>query len=315
MTEIERILRRQDFMRKEVNSWSRFQTVSSSITDRVIAVDYYQASNRSFEICEGIVTEAVDDGTSDGDHMLSMLVDSAADAHLEIDFGEGKFVRENTPGSVVFGTAQSERYARGLGPFHSIVLYMNNDCLTRSVEELTAGRQHKLERLHTGSFKDDGIQILLKMLLEFHRTQSETGQSLYDNTSDILDRIIFRLLHQTGQKQADLVKDTKLSSSSMRRVIEYIHSKPMGEFQRDELANIAGVSSAHFSRMFRQTIGISPKQYLIQRRIESSKLMLKQRHFSIAQIAEQLGYTHVSHFHNEFVRHLGVTPAAFRKYH
>ena len=73
------------------------------------------------------------------------------------------------------------------------------------------------------------------------------------------------------------------------------------------------MSRYHFARAFAKAVGSSPLQYVIGERMELAKARLKTLHAPVSEIALGVGYEDVSRFSRHFRRHVGVTPAAFRK--
>jgi AraC family transcriptional regulator len=80
-----------------------------------------------------------------------------------------------------------------------------------------------------------------------------------------------------------------------------------------ELAALVGYSPDHFARLFKQTFGKTPHQYVLAQRIERAKSLLRDRHRSIADIALQCGFASQAHFHTAFKTRTGVTPGSYRK--
>lgn len=74
-----------------------------------------------------------------------------------------------------------------------------------------------------------------------------------------------------------------------------------------------GMSRYHFSRAFKQSMGLSPINYIAQQRIERAKKLLAETDLPIADIALHAGFSGQSHFTTFFRRLVGVTPRAFRK--
>jgi len=80
----------------------------------------------------------------------------------------------------------------------------------------------------------------------------------------------------------------------------------------DDLAAAAGLSRAHFSRMFTRTFGESPHAYLQSRRLERAAALLRQTDRSVADICSMVGLTSVGSFTSSFARAYGKPPAAYR---
>lgn len=80
----------------------------------------------------------------------------------------------------------------------------------------------------------------------------------------------------------------------------------------DDLAAAAGLSRAHFSRMFTRTFGESPRAYLQTRRLERASALLRYTERSVADICVMVGLTSVGSFTTSFARVYGKTPAAYR---
>ena len=78
------------------------------------------------------------------------------------------------------------------------------------------------------------------------------------------------------------------------------------------LADIACLSPYHFSRSFKELAGVGPQRYVIQRRLERAKTLLRRTHEPLARIAHEAGFADQSHFNSMFRREIGVTPNQFR---
>ena len=78
------------------------------------------------------------------------------------------------------------------------------------------------------------------------------------------------------------------------------------------LAREAHVSPRHFSRSFRQVFGETPHQYLLSRRLERARHLLRTTDMSVGEICLEVGFTSVGSFTTTFTRHVGVSPTTFR---
>jgi AraC-like DNA-binding protein/mannose-6-phosphate isomerase-like protein (cupin superfamily) len=81
----------------------------------------------------------------------------------------------------------------------------------------------------------------------------------------------------------------------------------------EKIAARLGYSPAYCNRIFRQTYGMSPRQYLSSLMIREAKLMLMDPNLTVEQVAERLGYRDVSQFSKQFKRWMNVSPMGFRR--
>ena len=80
----------------------------------------------------------------------------------------------------------------------------------------------------------------------------------------------------------------------------------------EDLARVAGLSRAHFSRAFHRTFGISPHAYLLTRRLERAAALLRSTDRSVAEICFSVGLQSVGSFTSSFTRTFGVSPTGYR---
>jgi transcriptional regulator GlxA family with amidase domain len=80
-----------------------------------------------------------------------------------------------------------------------------------------------------------------------------------------------------------------------------------------QLARAANVSERHFSRSFRHSYGETPYQYLLSRRLERARHLLRTTDMQVAEICLAVGFTSVGSFTTTFRRHVGITPLDYRR--
>ncbi len=102
-----------------------------------------------------------------------------------------------------------------------------------------------------------------------------------------------------------------LSPAKLTLVIDYIHAHLQQDLSVKEIAAIAQISQYHFLRLFKQKMGITLHQYILQRRVERAKALLQHSPLSLADIALRVGFCDQSHLTRAFKRMVGMTPRQF----
>ena len=103
-----------------------------------------------------------------------------------------------------------------------------------------------------------------------------------------------------------------LPGPRLRRVLDHIEENLAAEIALDRLASLTNLSAHHFSALFKESTGRSPHQYLLGRRVERAKALLRETKLPILDVAIQSGFADQSHLTKVFRRTLRVTPRRFR---
>lgn len=104
-----------------------------------------------------------------------------------------------------------------------------------------------------------------------------------------------------------------IANWKMRRLREYIEEHLDGDLTLAALAREAGVSPLYLPRAFKNAFGQSPHQYVLARRIERAKDLLRNAELTVADVSAATGFSSQSHLSDWFARAVGITPAAYRR--
>ena len=105
---------------------------------------------------------------------------------------------------------------------------------------------------------------------------------------------------------------TKFISKECKLIVDYLNANFNKEINLDTLANQIFFSKYYLSHMFKTQMGVSPIKYLILKRIEEAKKLLKNSDISITKIAESVGYPDPIYFGQFLKKMTGVSPSEYR---
>ena len=122
----------------------------------------------------------------------------------------------------------------------------------------------------------------------------------------------FSLLYQIF---AELQRESPVSHRHRLRIkpaLDRIHDRFLQEpLSIPALAALCGMKESYFQRLFKEVYGMSPKKYVIKRKMEHAIELLNSKMFAVSEIAEQLGYENVYYFSRVFKETYGCAPTHY----
>lgn len=153
------------------------------------------------------------------------------------------------------------------------------------------------------------LHDLLRVLeAEYERQQSEYFAIIRDSILRSMLMILARnLFTQTRTRP--------VVNNSVEAILMYIrqHIYQPEALSIDHLADVFHYAPAYISLFFKKQTGESLKQYIIKHKIKLLEARLLYSPLTLAQIADEFGYTDESHFCKQFKKYAGCTPTAFRR--
>lgn len=101
--------------------------------------------------------------------------------------------------------------------------------------------------------------------------------------------------------------------SRIARVVAAVSERPGEPWDVDRMAAAAHLSRSQLNRLFRAAQGVSPREFVIRKRVEQARLLLAETDMSLQMVADALGYADVYFFTRQFSRLAGMPPGRYRR--
>ena len=156
------------------------------------------------------------------------------------------------------------------------------------------------------SFSVKNSEKILKLFkeLEYKRTLRKPmyePESIRDTYS-----ILLMLIQSIQKKYIPTEKRSKISPA-----LDYIAKNYNTDIRNDDLAQLTGLFTVYFRKLFTDVVGTSPITYIHELRIKKAKEMLKSDYGSITDIAQSLGYLNIYDFSRTFKKYVGISPSKY----
>lgn len=128
---------------------------------------------------------------------------------------------------------------------------------------------------------------------------------------NLLDILILNIIRQS--KSNIILSPTKNISKECAYIKKYIDTNYSLDLTLDSLSSVAYMDKYYLARVFKKYVGTSPIDYIIEKRISVSKILLETTDYSMGQISEIVGFNSQSYFNQIFKKRIGITPTEYRK--
>lgn len=154
--------------------------------------------------------------------------------------------------------------------------------------------------------------ILQRLKTAYEQAQDNlvTSQTLYLDVY-IVYQLLINCLNENGCKITD--SDIVHYSSFILEVMNYLNNNYKNYINIDQLALTFGLSRSSLEKKFKTDTGITPKQYLINIRLDNAKYLLQYSNYSINQISSLCGFSTSAYFIYLFRQKNQMTPREYRK--
>lgn len=161
--------------------------------------------------------------------------------------------------------------------------------------------------LHRGYFKSQLLSGVLESMWSAASIPDDTARLFLESALQLVGYELAQLGGATPPRRVG-----GLTAWQTRRVIEAIDAAGGLSLSLDQLAELAGLSPFHFCRAFKVSLGLSPHQFQMVRRIDRARVLLSDTKKSITEIALDTGYDSSQALARAFRREVGVSPNEYR---
>jgi AraC family transcriptional regulator len=215
------------------------------------------------------------------------------------------------PGSILVLPAGHARRAFWRGPTDSVHVHLDPGLVARVAAESFDLDPDWVELPAVGALSHPELRATVLALDSELMTGGAGGRLLAESLANVVAVHLIR--HFVPADRVEQRPRGGLSKRQLKAALGYIEEHLDSGLTLDDLAGVAHLSPYHFARQFKTSTGLPPHQYVITRRVERAKELLRDgKDLSLAQVAARSGFWDQGHFTRHFKRLVGVTPKRFR---
>ena len=243
-----------------------------------------------------------------------MVLNLGAEFFTQICFSKRRFEGLIHSGEVAIIPAGSSWTCRTEGPESPVMLllYLRPLFVRSAARELNFS-QDEIGLTPQIGFKDKHICHVAKSLLHELNEANVVGRLYADS---LATGLAIQLVRRYSSLRDIHVGHGGMAPHKLRKALALIDhhlcDEEEGRLALRAVARDVSMSYFHFSRAFKQSMGMTATNYIAERRIERAKKMLEETEMPISEIALRSGFSSQSHFTTAFRRLAGATPKAFR---
>jgi AraC family transcriptional regulator len=191
-------------------------------------------------------------------------------------------------------------------------VYLRQSIFTAALAEMCPGDPVNVEIVPRFAAVDPLLEQLAIAIAAALRDGNARDGLYVDSLAQMIAAHLARS-HSSRSRAAKTPGAPSILGWKMRRIIEFIEENLDNDLRLEAMAAQVEVSPLYLPRAFKAAVGQSPHQYVLARRIERAKELLRNTQTPIADVAFASGFSSQSHLSNWFLKLVGVSPATYRR--
>lgn len=227
--------------------------------------------------------------------MLRFVMFYIVSGEMLVIIGDKEYIMKENE-ILILDMRQSHLYTT-LGDAELIWLCFNGNC-----SELMVDKICRYQHVYTPIRISRTYHALKEILNGFYSQQPLADELISSSLHFILSDLLSQQRYAVNQKP-----------SAMEQAVIFIESNYYRPVTIQEIADMLYLNPSYLCQKFKAEIGISPKQYLMNTRLNAAKLLLCDTNWSIRDISEKTGFLTDTYFSYYFHKRFGMTPREYRK--
>ena len=191
-------------------------------------------------------------------------------------------------------------------------IYLRQSIYAAAVNELFGCDASQAEILPRFAILDPFLEQLAITIADALRTGTSRDGLYIDMLAQTMAAYL-AINHSTRTRPAHVASAKTVPNWKIRRVLDFIEENLEHDLSLEAMAAEINISFLYLPRVFKAAVGQTPHQYVLGRRIERAKELLRNTDLPIADISLSVGFSSQSHLSNWFLRMVGVSPAIYRR--
>ena len=234
-----------------------------------------------------------------------------ADLHWNAATAEGMTALKTTPGAIWINPPKTPFSHDISEPCYFVILAINEQELLESCTLNLKGKE--LRFLNNYNVHDATIRGIIDLFMLEAKSGGRNGYAYLKNLLSLL--ATHYILHYSNYSDLNSANSnpSKFDRKQVDKIDRYIDKNISGHITVEDLADLLHCSKFYFLREFKKLMGITPYQYLLDKRLDQAKLLLNTTPGNIAAVGWELGFNDQAHFTRAFKKRFGITPGQFQR--
>ncbi len=233
------------------------------------------------------------------------------DLHWNVAVNDGMTELKTSPGDIWINPPRTPFSHDIAEPCYFVILAVEEREFLDSCTLNLKGKQ--LQFLNNYNVHDETIKGIIDLFLIEARGGGRNGYAYQKNLLSLLSTHYIQSYSNYLDLQNQRSTVSKFDQEQVDKVDRYIDKNISGHISVDDLADLLHCSKFYFLREFKKLVGLTPYQYLIDKRLERAKILLTSAQSNIASVGFELGFNDQAHFTRAFKKQFGLTPGQFQK--
>ena len=233
------------------------------------------------------------------------------DLHWKVKISDDMQFLKTTPGEIWINPPKTPFSHEISEPCFFIILAVEEEVFLQATNlPLTIS---KLKFLNNYNVHDETLKNIIELFLMEVQSGAKNGFAYYQNLLSLLSTHYINNYSNHKDLQNDSYNTSKIRQAEVDKIDQFINDNMDRNISIDELAERLNYSKYYFLREFKKSVGMTPYQYLIERKMRAAKNLLSQPDQTIAAVSYDLGFNDQAYFTHVFKKHFGKTPGQFQK--